>query len=183
MSIATAAIDPATALTAASAGPEPVTAETSSGIASTSDMHGVAEDVEPDSEDKMANDVVVEDAGSSSIPVGNGAPVGEGVTGTGAPRETRRQGRRAKQQRAATKASASSQSTKIPAGKSVRIAELVSRPDGAGIDELTAATGWQRHTVRAALTRLRQSGFTVELRTSEDGRRAYQHAANTEVAS
>ena len=46
-----------------------------------------------------------------------------------------------------------------------------------------AATGWQRHTIRAALTRLRQSGFTVELRTGEDGHRTYHHAANTEVAS
>lgn len=177
-----AAVEAARELVVTGAGPEPVTAETSSGPASAPDMHGVTEDAGPDGEDKTANDVVVADIGSNRIQVGNGAPVGDGATGTDAPRETRRQRRRAKQ-RPATKAPASSPSTRLPASKNARIAELVSRPEGAGIDELTAVTGWQRHTVRAAITRLRQSGFTVELRTGEDGRRAYHHAANTEVVS
>ena len=104
------------------------------------------------------------------------------LTPTLSQREREQEGSRAKQ-RPDAKAFASSPSTKVPAGKSARIAELVSRSEGAGVDELTAATGWQRHTVRAALTRLRQSGFTVELRTGEDGHRVYHHAANTEVTS
>ncbi len=63
------------------------------------------------------------------------------------------------------------------------IAALVSRSEGAGLGELASVTGWQRHTVRAALTRLRQAGFTVELRTGEDGRRTYHHVAGAEASS
>ena len=73
--------------------------------------------------------------------------------------------------------------SRIPTGKNARIAELVSRSEGAGLSELASATGWQRHTVRAALTRLRQAGFAVELRTGEDGRRTYHHVAGAEASS
>jgi hypothetical protein len=38
------------------------------------------------------------------------------------------------------------------------ILSLLQRPDGAAISELTAATGWQVHSVRAALTGLRKEG-------------------------
>ena len=72
---------------------------------------------------------------------------------------------------------------KIPTGKNARIAALVSRSEGAGLSELASVTGWQRHTVRAAITRLRQSGFTVELRTTEDGRRTYHHVTGAEASS
>lgn len=30
--------------------------------------------------------------------------------------------------------------------------DLLRRPDGAGIEEITAATGWQSHTVRGAMS-------------------------------
>jgi len=30
--------------------------------------------------------------------------------------------------------------------------DLLRRPEGAGIDEITAATGWQSHTVRGAMS-------------------------------
>lgn len=164
-------------------GMETIATETSSGITPTFDTHGVAEDAQTGGEAVVGNDIVAADAGNDVIAARNGALAGEGACGTGAPRGIRRQGRGAKQQRPGTKASASSSPVKAQAGKNARIAGLVSRPEGAGIDELTAATGWQRHTIRAALTRLRQSGFTVKLRTGEDGHRAYHHAAITEVAS
>jgi hypothetical protein len=35
---------------------------------------------------------------------------------------------------------------------------LLQRPDGAAISDLIAATGWQVHSVRAALTGLRKEG-------------------------
>jgi hypothetical protein len=38
------------------------------------------------------------------------------------------------------------------------ILSLLQRPDGVAISELTAATGWQVHSVRAALTGLRKEG-------------------------
>ena len=50
-------------------------------------------------------------------------------------------------------------SEKPIAGKLGAIATAVSTPRGATIGELTETTGWQPHTVRAALTRLRQRGI------------------------
>ena len=42
--------------------------------------------------------------------------------------------------------------------KKAAVIALLERPDGAAISELTAATGWQVHSVRAALTGLRKEG-------------------------
>ena len=46
------------------------------------------------------------------------------------------------------------------------IIALLQRPDGAAIGDLTEATGWQGHSVRAALTGLRKEG--KELVRSKD---------------
>jgi DNA-binding transcriptional regulator PaaX len=40
------------------------------------------------------------------------------------------------------------------------------------LPELVSLTGWQPHTTRAALTRLRQRGYALERREGE-GRTAY----------
>ena len=61
------------------------------------------------------------------------------------------------------------------AGKLGQIATAVNRPAGASIDELTKTTGWQPHTVRAALTRLRQRGIDAKL-TTIDERKVYRVA-------
>ena len=45
--------------------------------------------------------------------------------------------------------------------KLARVIELLQRSDGATIPNLTEATGWLRHTTRAALTGLRQRGYAV----------------------
>ena len=42
--------------------------------------------------------------------------------------------------------------------KKASIIDLLQRPDGAAIRDLTKATGWQVHSVRAALTGLRKEG-------------------------
>ncbi len=42
------------------------------------------------------------------------------------------------------------------------ILKLLSRPGGAGMPALETVTGWQPHSVRAALTGLRKQGHTVE---------------------
>jgi len=69
-----------------------------------------------------------------------------------------------KQQRSVTKA-ASPRSAKMrsPAeaarpSKKAAIIALLGRPEGAAMGELTKATGWQGHSVRAALTGLRKEG-------------------------
>jgi DNA-binding MarR family transcriptional regulator len=63
-----------------------------------------------------------------------------------------------------------------PAGKLGRVLDAVAAEDGATLAELAALTGWQPHTTRAALTRLRQRGFTLLLDPvdASGGRKAYR---------
>ncbi len=51
--------------------------------------------------------------------------------------------------------------------KADTILDLLQRTAGASIAELTKATGWQPHSVRAALTGLRKKGREV-VRTKDD---------------
>jgi DNA-binding transcriptional ArsR family regulator len=44
------------------------------------------------------------------------------------------------------------------------VRDLVSAPSGASLSQLIAATGWQAHTLRAALSGLRKAGLTIERR-------------------
>jgi hypothetical protein len=60
-----------------------------------------------------------------------------------------------------------------PGGKLGAVLKAVERKRGVTISELTEATGWQPHTARAALTRLRQRGFPAVL-SEEGGRKAYR---------
>jgi hypothetical protein len=52
-----------------------------------------------------------------------------------------------------------------PGGKLAVLLDAVSRPDGATLEDLTAASGWLPHTTRAAITRLRQRDYDVRLAT------------------
>ncbi len=60
-----------------------------------------------------------------------------------------------------------------PGGKLGAVLKAVERKRGATISELAEVTGWQPHTARAALTRLRQRGFPAVL-SEEGGRKAYR---------
>ena len=57
--------------------------------------------------------------------------------------------------------------------KQATIQDLLRRADGASIDDLTLATGWQAHSVRAALTGLRKRGHDIE-RGVESGASRYR---------
>ncbi len=57
--------------------------------------------------------------------------------------------------------------------KPAAILELLRRAEGASIDDLTSATGWQAHSVRAALTGLRKRGHDIE-RSVESGASRYR---------
>jgi hypothetical protein len=61
-----------------------------------------------------------------------------------------------------------------PGTKQALIIGLLQRPEGASLDELTAATGWLPHTTRAALTRLRQAGYGLAKSKGEDGYTCYR---------
>jgi hypothetical protein len=60
-----------------------------------------------------------------------------------------------------------------PGTKRALIASLLSRKEGASLSALMTATGWLPHTTRAALTRLRQTGCTLERSKGPEGVTVY----------
>ena len=62
----------------------------------------------------------------------------------------------------------------VPAlNKKATIEALMRRPEGTAVAELMAATGWQEHSIRAALTGLRKAGCTIT-RDRNDGPTRYR---------
>ena len=43
---------------------------------------------------------------------------------------------------------------------------MLQRKDGATLEEMTERTGWQSHSVRAAMTGLRKKGHVIEKRAT-----------------
>ncbi len=84
--------------------------------------------------------------------------------GQPARKTARKSAKPTKPQQQATKAASSraskGRSPAAPArpSKKAAILNLLQRPDGAAISDLITATGWQVHSVRAALTGLRKEG-------------------------
>ncbi len=62
---------------------------------------------------------------------------------------------------------------KRPGGKLGLILDRLGRKTGATVDELVDATGWQKHSVHGALSRLRSRGFAIRLE-AKAGRKAYR---------
>ena len=60
-----------------------------------------------------------------------------------------------------------------PGTKQAHLLTLLSRPDGAAMSEMTKATGWQSHSVRAAITGLRKRGIAVLCGKSDAGATVY----------
>jgi hypothetical protein len=60
-----------------------------------------------------------------------------------------------------------------PDGKLGQIVDRLGAATGATAGELAEATGWQKHSVLGALSRLRSRGFAVRL-NEVDGRKAYR---------
>ncbi|MCZ8104343.1 MAG: DUF3489 domain-containing protein, partial [Burkholderiales bacterium] len=83
--------------------------------------------------------------------------------------------RRTLRQRASSETSDTRASSQIldraspsrPTTKRALIIAMLSRREGATMDDLVAATGWLPHTTRAALTGLRQKGLCLERSKSE----------------
>ena len=61
-----------------------------------------------------------------------------------------------------------------PGSKQALVLGLLSRAQGATLDELVSATGWLPHTTRAALTGLRQKGHTITRDRGPDGISSYR---------
>ena len=60
-----------------------------------------------------------------------------------------------------------------PGSKIGIVVTLLERETGATLDEMVAATGWQPHTTRAALTGLRNKGRTID-KTKRDNATCYR---------
>ena len=64
-----------------------------------------------------------------------------------------------------------------PDGKLGLIVDRLATNTGATADELVEATGWQRHSVLGALSKLKSRGFAFDLDTHAD-RKAYRLTAS-----
>lgn len=69
-----------------------------------------------------------------------------------------------------------------PKTKRVKLATLISRKSGASIEILQTQLGWQPHTIRAEISRLRKSGLTVTC-TANAGRSVYKARQPAPVSS
>jgi hypothetical protein len=58
--------------------------------------------------------------------------------------------------------------------KKAHVLSLLSRPQGATIDDLLSATGWLPHTTRAALTGLRKEGYEFAKSKNAEGETVYR---------
>ena len=60
--------------------------------------------------------------------------------------------------------------------KNAKILELLRQPNGVTLHDLTAAIGWQAHSVRGFLSAVvgKKMGLKLESTKGEDGKRKYQ---------
>lgn len=63
-----------------------------------------------------------------------------------------------------------------PGGKLGQIIKLLERKSGATIEALAKLTGWQKHSVHGALSKLRKRGFDIRLEAVSKNRMAYRLA-------
>ena len=81
---------------------------------------------------------------------------------------------RAKKKSAAPSAQ-TSDAARRPSGKLGLVVDRLERTAGATIEALVDATGWRKHSVHGALSRLRSAGFAIRLELTV-GRKAYRLA-------
>ena len=90
---------------------------------------------------------------------------GAGPEGLQASREGARRG---------SKGKAGSDAIPREGTKKALVLSLLSRPQGATIDDLVGATGWLPHTTRAALTGLRKKGYEFAKSKNAEGETVYR---------
>ena len=64
----------------------------------------------------------------------------------------------------------------VKSTKTSTILKLLCRSSGASIDQLQKVTGWQPHSIRAALTGLRKKGHDIERAKNAKGITVYRVA-------
>lgn len=111
--------------------------------------------------------LAIAEPGIAALESGPGASADK--SGSGAPQSS-------SQPKPSRKAEVGAAPSKRPGGKLETILELLKRSEGAPLTELENATGWQPHSVRAALTGLRKRDIPI-LRERQDGITRYRVAA------
>jgi hypothetical protein len=123
------------------------------------------------------------------------APAQEAVTAASQAKEATRPARKAKAAKPAAKKAdelisgempeiktakkVAPAATKVEAkapSKKDQVLALISRKNGASLDEIMTATSWQKHTVRGFISLLGKAGTKVESSKSEAGARTYKAA-------
>ncbi len=96
-------------------------------------------------------------------------------------RVKKRRGGTVQKPTAATPKGKKPQTTARQGTKQALLIDLLKRKKGATIEAIVEALGWLPHTVRAALTRLRQQGYRIE-RVREDGVSRYRITEDRKAA-
>lgn len=94
---------------------------------------------------------------------------GREAAGSAAPKRKKAKTKHGHKGRTSTGAATPARKTKLGT-----VLDLLCRPEGAGIAELRRATGWQAHSVRAALTGLRKRGHAVTREKTADAGTVYR---------
>ncbi len=124
--------------------------------------------------------LVITDAGLQAIGVDADEKTSKQPTPTKTQAKKRRGGT-VRKPAAATPKGKKSQTAVRPGTKQALLINLLKRKKGATIEAIVAALDWQPHTVRAALTRLRQKGLAIERARQEGGSR-YRIAKSRKAA-
>jgi Protein of unknown function (DUF3489) len=100
--------------------------------------------------------------GAADAPAQRGRPKGKAKAATTAPVPSEPK----------TAGETGAKPTPRPGTKQARMIEMLKRPEGATVEQIAAATGWQKHTIRGAISGAlkKKLGLTVEAtRTREVG--------------
>ena len=75
-------------------------------------------------------------------------------------------------------------STPKTSSKTDRVLAMLARPKGASLASICAATGWQPHSARAALSGLRKAGHVIDRQPGpgKDGVSVYRISATSGTA-
>ena len=124
--------------------------------------------------------LVITDTGLQAI----GVAVDEQISKQSDPTKTKpkQRGRRAEPKPSGAKPNGRTSPAAVrPGTKQALLIDLLKRKKGATIEAIVETLDWLPHTVRAALTRLRQQGFRIE-RVREDGVSRYRIAEDRKAA-
>lgn len=82
-------------------------------------------------------------------------------------------------------ASVTQKSSKPPSGKLGQIVDLMQRPEGATVQEMMDATGWQKHSARGAISGQlkKKRGYVIDKSMNGDGEIIYKIESEESVSN